>query len=762
MASQMVLNHPTASSLTNSVTQHEAAEIDHDSERRTSSPYSRRVSGRSIDSGVRGGLVRDGGFEDIREGCPLQCTEHHQCLSSVTEGRHGTGIYGDGSGSGGVSSNKSNGYLNVIGKDIRTPVSAAAWRSQDSLGHRSRSSLPHNASALHSTADFPRKRNYSFGGTPASANALHSHRGLSTLTHSWTFQPGVDDVDSYNDNFDEVQLQWKRLQEWGEVKETKKIRKRFDKQSGRKVINHYEILREIGRGMHGKVKLGRDVETGEHVAIKIIEKIEPRPKLGHLHSSSQRDKVHREIAILKKCKHPNVVRLREVIDDPASTKVYLVLEYMSGGELQWTSFGEPVLSVDEARKAFRDVVLGLEYLHYQGIIHRDIKPANLLLNSVHCVKISDFGVSFIASQGMSEDSDVELAKTVGTPAFFAPELCWTDIDRPRPKITEAIDVWALGATLYCLLFGRCPFEADVEFELFDRIVNQELEIPAEPDIGDDGRDLLSRLLAKDPKDRITLAEAKRHSWTLRRLKDPKTWVDSTDPKALDRVKVSSKDVASAISIVERIRRKLGKLFHFTRKSLTQTVTPNQSDNRVPAGDAVFRSHSAKEPTRANQASDAHDVTSELTSHFSDMSLGGAARMPNAFSNTPPTAHFDQRSYSYDFYCDDDDDDDDSSWDEEGDSCNFSLYDENNQTDSANDDSVLWIDTSRMQSSPVLHNYAYPSETSDQNGLDSADALVFTPKHNETKAPVVEQQTSNSVTPSPSQVPSPSSLDAPTY
>ncbi|EPY52130.1 CAMKK/ELM protein kinase Ssp1 [Schizosaccharomyces cryophilus OY26] len=426
-------------------------------------------------------------------------------------------------------------------------------------------------------SDSFRKRNYSAGDYVISPGA-NGGEG-SSLTHSWTFQPGRHNQGLYSNNFREAQRQWKRLQEWGEVKETKKIKKRFDRFSGRKFINDYEIVSEIGRGMHGKVKLGREVNTKALLAIKIIPKTERRPKLGRANSSSQKEKVRREIAILKKCIHPNVVRLREVIDDPNSTKVYLVLEYMNGGEIQWTENQSPLLSVEQARQYFRDVVCGLEYLHYQGIIHRDIKPANLLLSSSTCVKISDFGVSYIARSGLNEENDVELVKTVGTPAFFAPELCWTDLDRPRPKISEAIDVWALGATLFCLLFGRCPFQASTEYELFDKIVNEPLQIPSTPEIGEDGHDLLNRLLSKDPSTRITLAEVKRHPWTIRDMPDYEEWIKGTNPEASGRVEVSNDEVASAVSLVGRLRKKLSKLFRFRRpKTQEQEVSSSPSDS----------------------------------------------------------------------------------------------------------------------------------------------------------------------------------------
>ncbi|KAF9451944.1 hypothetical protein P691DRAFT_756827 [Macrolepiota fuliginosa MF-IS2] len=375
-------------------------------------------------------------------------------------------------------------------------------------------------------------------------------------------------------------------------------------------INQYIKEARIGKGRYGEVYLchvGESLENRERkAAIKIVKRSNPRDKIKLLRRNYQQSEttygsdrplnstensIRKEISIMKKCRHPNIVRLLEVIDDPQQDKIYMVMEYCSGGPVQWANDSkEPILRLEQTRRIMRDVIVGLEYLHSFGIIHRDIKPSNMLYSKDRSiVKIIDFGVSHynsrrsmpqFASYSTPEDTslfpDSDLQKTLGTPNFLAPEVVWFDdtddtsetdsnrssvtvaekpsMPKVRPPITEAIDVWALGVTFYCLLFGHTPFNAPSspndnahhnEWMLYNQICTQDWEVDATMTVdhlatgGRNPKDtssegygavlLLDSMLQKNPLSRITLTDLKRHPWTLRNIPNPREWLQLTSP-----------------------------------------------------------------------------------------------------------------------------------------------------------------------------------------------------------------------------------------
>ncbi|KAF8808659.1 kinase-like protein [Phlegmacium glaucopus] len=445
------------------------------------------------------------------------------------------------------------------------------------------------------------------------------------------------------------------------------------------MLNNYFRHVQVGCGQHGEVYLCHRVnarlpighpERRIPVAMKSVKRNNPRaeqmknlrrqrlPASAHVPVADRLNtteaKIKKEIAIMKKLRHPHVVRLYEVIDDRMKEKIYMIMEYLGGGEVKWRDDqNRPVLTISQTRRILRDAVLGLEYLHHQGIIHRDIKPANLLwTEDRRQVKIGDFGVSHFSyaqrlaaaggkvGQHDPDDplllDDSSLTRRAGTPSFLAPEVIYehTDVASPsssmsavssasslhtvtipnpadRPEITKSIDVWALGVTLYCLLFGTTPFVADKgtsrtgsEFTLYNAICNTDWTVPhimgydkiltggRHPDPNCEGASiihLLDRFLQKDSKIRITLDQVKHsidglqmHPWILNDLDDPQKWLQMTSPDA--KINVSVHEASDAMSAVHFRWRWGGKIAkHIT--SVFRSVRPahRSSDTLQDAG-----------------------------------------------------------------------------------------------------------------------------------------------------------------------------------
>lgn len=202
---------------------------------------------------------------------------------------------------------------------------------------------------------------------------------------------------------------------------------------------------------------------------------------------------------MKKLNHPNLVNLIEVLDDPDEDSLYMVLEMCKKGVVMKVGLGEKADPYDSesCRHWFRDLILGIEYLHAQGVVHRDIKPDNLLLTEDNVLKIVDFGVS----EMFEKQSEMITAKSAGSPAFLPPELCVTKHGDISGK---AADIWAMGISLYCLRFGCIPFERSGVLELYEAIRNDDPDI--EPNNEPEFVDLMKRILEKDPAKRIKMHE----------------------------------------------------------------------------------------------------------------------------------------------------------------------------------------------------------------------------------------------------------------
>lgn len=338
-----------------------------------------------------------------------------------------------------------------------------------------------------------------------------------------------------------------------EVHETREIRRATDR-SGRRIVNQYTFLRKLGEGAYGKVKLAEC--NRRQYAIKIINKdrlrrqrefiVNPRGGMGV--KNALQDAL-REIAIMKKLQHDNVVRLYEVINDEEREKLYLgtcysVLDFCGKGPiLDWDSNEKRFIcpyesnpnwseTVDEPslRVQFRQMISGLQYrkpyaVHSNHIIHRDIKPQNVLITEDGVVKIADFGQAIIF------DADDTQQRTAGTLHFFPPESCGA----VKAKFSgKAADIWALGLTLYAMVYRKLPFVAGESFaEIIEAINGFELMFPPVPTITDMLRSVLSRMLDKNPNTRVKTVEL---------MADP--WVNCESPLLRPRSKIPQ-EVSSA-------------------------------------------------------------------------------------------------------------------------------------------------------------------------------------------------------------------------
>eukprot|EP01135_Chromosphaera_perkinsii_P010330 Nk52_evm2s2118 gene=Nk52_evmTU2s2118 len=256
------------------------------------------------------------------------------------------------------------------------------------------------------------------------------------------------------------------------------------------ILGKYYLGRTLGEGTYGKVKLGSHVLTGEQVAVKVIER-------SSIKTPKHMTRLNREIKALKMLDHPNIIKLYDVFD--YETKIILVMEYASGGELFDYIVAHKQVKEKEARKFFRQIVSAVDYSHRCGIVHRDLKPENLLLDDKKNIRLVDFGFS------NSYDPKKHLETYCGSPYYAAPEMVLG-----RKYCGPEVDMWSLGVILYALICGCLPFDDSNVKVLYDRIASGVYRTPSH--MTKEAKALIKKMLTVDPSKRIRMDQLRKEKW----------------------------------------------------------------------------------------------------------------------------------------------------------------------------------------------------------------------------------------------------------
>ena len=268
-------------------------------------------------------------------------------------------------------------------------------------------------------------------------------------------------------------------------------------------INNFEIGKRLGRGKFGKVYLARERKSKYLVAIKVLWKKQ-------LYKHNVEHQLRREIEILAHLRHKNIIRLYTFFDD--YDKIYLILEYCSGGEVFNLLRDLNIFDEYRTAKYILDITNALIYCHKKHVIHRDIKPENLLLDYKGNIKLADFGWG--VHDPNLDGYGSKRTTMCGTLDYLPPEMI------NKNNHDTNVDIWALGILTYEFLIGYPPFDStkknQSQKETFNKIKNCKIKYPKNKNgnyiISNIAIDFINRLLCINPKERLNLQNVKHHEF----------------------------------------------------------------------------------------------------------------------------------------------------------------------------------------------------------------------------------------------------------
>ena len=263
------------------------------------------------------------------------------------------------------------------------------------------------------------------------------------------------------------------------------------------IAENYEVIKKLGKGGYGKVYEVKHKKTGAIKACKQLSKL----------NIENLEKFKREIEILRKTDHPNIIKLYEIYE--SGNNFYLIMDECKGGEL----FERIIEHIDndemytekEAAEIIYQIISAVEYCHNNGICHRDLKPENLLYldkgkEKDNPLKVIDFGLS------QTINIKKILSSKVGTAYYVSPEIL-------SGKYTEKCDIWSTGVILYVLLSGDPPFNGASDKIIYSKIKKMKFDFPEDKweNISSEAKDLISHMLAPE-KERYSAKEVIEHPW----------------------------------------------------------------------------------------------------------------------------------------------------------------------------------------------------------------------------------------------------------